>query len=87
MPEQSDRHGPIRTCIGCRQRRPQADLLRCVLDAEGAVQISRTASGRGAWLCGPACVELARRKKAFERAWRTSVHQATIDGLTVNMNV
>ena len=28
---------PIRTCVGCRQRRPQHELVRCVLDADGQV--------------------------------------------------
>uniref|UniRef100_UPI00345CDB5F YlxR family protein n=1 Tax=Ilumatobacter sp. TaxID=1967498 RepID=UPI00345CDB5F len=53
--------GPIRTCIGCRVRRPQSELLRCVFAADGSVQVCRTAPGRGAWLCGAGCVEPARR--------------------------
>ena len=67
MPRDS---GPVRTCVGCRQRRPQSALVRCVLTAEGRAVVDRTAPGRGAWLCDPPgpCFGLAVRRKAFERA-------------------
>ena len=66
---------PERTCVGCRQRRPQAALVRCVLTPDGRATVDRSGSGRGAWLCVPsqACFELAVRRKAFERAWRRPV--------------
>jgi predicted RNA-binding protein YlxR (DUF448 family) len=76
-----DTDGPIRTCIGCRRRLPQADLLRCVLDAEGTIRIDRHAPGRGAWLCGAGCLEPARRRRAFDRAWRTAVTTAALERL------
>jgi predicted RNA-binding protein YlxR (DUF448 family) len=82
MTRPSDTHVPIRTCIGCRQRRPQAELLRCVLDAHGVVRVDRHAPGRGAWLCGAGCIEPARRRKAFDRAWRTAVPASSIERLT-----
>ena len=71
----SDANPPVRTCVGCRLRRPQQDLVRCVLTAAGEPAVSRTAPGRGAWLCVPpmACFELAVRRKAFDRAWRRPV--------------
>lgn len=86
MLQPNESHVPIRTCIGCRKRRPQIELFRCVVDADGSVRIDRSATGRGAWLCGPECVEPARRRKAFNRAWGTSVRPDTIDGLTADMN-
>ena len=64
---------PLRTCIGCRQQRPQSQLVRCVVGPQGAT-VSRTAAGRGAWLCSAACFHTAGRRKAFERAWKQSVH-------------
>ena len=78
--------GPIRTCIGCRERRPQSELLRCVLDAGGALRIDRRAPGRGAWLCGIECIEPARRRRAFDRAFRTAVGVAAIDRLAADLN-
>ena len=66
---------PERTCVGCRQRRSQAALVRCVLTADGRAVVDRSGSGRGAWLCARRtdCFELAVRRKAFERAWRRPV--------------
>jgi predicted RNA-binding protein YlxR (DUF448 family) len=81
MTRPSERPTPIRTCIGCRTRRPQAELFRCVLDADGAARVDRVAPGRGAWLCGPECVESAVRTRAFERAWRTQVPHAALEPL------
>ena len=64
---------PLRTCIGCRRQRPQPELVRCVVSPQGAT-VSRTAAGRGAWLCSTACFQTAARRKAFDRAWKRTVH-------------
>ncbi len=81
MNQPGDVHVPIRTCIGCRSRHPQTRLVRCVLDADGTIRVDRRAPGRGAWLCGPGCVEPARRKRGFDRAWRTTVRPDEIERL------
>ncbi|MEZ5138646.1 MAG: YlxR family protein [Acidimicrobiales bacterium] len=67
--------GPIRTCVGCRRRRPQADLVRVVADGDGSVAIGRTLPGRGAWLCraSTSCLDLAIRRHGLARSLRTSV--------------
>lgn len=43
---------PIRTCVATRQRRPQDQLLRLCLGADGLVHLDpgRRAPGRGAWV-------------------------------------
>jgi predicted RNA-binding protein YlxR (DUF448 family) len=71
-------HVPYRTCIGCRRRRPSAELVRVVLAADGQPSLGRGA-GRGAWLCGHQCLTQAARRNGFERAWRRPVAAATID--------
>ena len=75
------RDGPLRTCIGCRAIRPQTDLLRCTIGDAGRIVVDRRAPGRGAWLCGPACLDEAARRGRFERAWRQRVDPAAIDRL------
>jgi predicted RNA-binding protein YlxR (DUF448 family) len=44
---------PLRTCIACRSVRAKHDLVRVVREATGRVRVdaSRTAVGRGAYLC------------------------------------
>jgi predicted RNA-binding protein YlxR (DUF448 family) len=79
--------GPIRTCIGCRERTTKRELLRIVAgtDAEGqagswfAVPDPRgTAPGRGAHLHPTTeCLALAERKRAISRALR---HDAGVRG-------
>ncbi|MBI4883818.1 MAG: YlxR family protein [Actinobacteria bacterium] len=71
---------PYRTCIGCRQSRPQAELVRCAVGPQGA-RVGRRAAGRGAWLCSMACFHTALRRNAFERSWKCSVPQDALRDL------
>ncbi|MCL2626257.1 MAG: YlxR family protein [Cystobacterineae bacterium] len=63
---------PRRTCVGCRKRKPKWKLLRCVI-GEGDVfcwDKAQTLPGRGAYVCGNACLKKALAAKAFQRAFR-----------------
>lgn len=66
---------PIRTCLGCGNRRPKEELVRLVLDTGGrpTVDRRRAIQARGAYLCGPGCLKAAVKRKAFGRAWRGKV--------------
>jgi len=71
---------PVRSCVGCRTKRPQTELVRCAVTADGTPVISRTADGRGAWLCAPRlgqqatpCLQQAIKRRGFERAWKRPV--------------
>lgn len=55
-------------------------MVRCVLTDDGAA-LSRTLPGRGAWLCSRPCWTLARRRRAFARAWHRNVDETTLDAL------
>jgi len=71
---------PVRSCVACRTRRPQAELVRIVaidgrLVPDGPPGASRR-PGRGAYLCDEAtCVARALERDALmlRRALRTSV--------------
>ena len=62
---------PIRSCIACRKRENQIDLLR-VVKSEGKVlpDSAKRMPGRGAWL-HPQCLEMAINRRAFERALKS----------------
>ncbi|MFE9784103.1 YlxR family protein [Nocardia salmonicida] len=68
----------VRTCIGCRQREPSADLLRIVAqhrnsDVAIVPDPRRRLPGRGAWLHPVSvCLRSAERRRAFGRALRVS---------------
>jgi predicted RNA-binding protein YlxR (DUF448 family) len=72
--------GPVRTCIGCRQRAAKSELLRVVAgagaDGQPAVcpDPDGRAPGRGAHLHPTTeCFDQAVRRRAFTRALRVSV--------------
>ncbi|HWI43531.1 MAG TPA: YlxR family protein [Nocardioides sp.] len=76
-PEQIPSPGPVRTCVGCRQRAAKRELLRVTAgsgpDGQPAVvpDPDGTAPGRGAHLHPTTeCYELAVRRRAFARALR-----------------
>ena len=67
---------PQRSCLGCREVRSKNELLRFVLDQEGAMfpDISRKLPGRGAYTCyARACFEAAVRRKQFNRSFKRDV--------------
>ncbi|MCT1811268.1 YlxR family protein [Micrococcus luteus] len=69
----------VRTCIGCRSRADQQELVRVALDSSTEPPSvvwdpERRRPGRGAWLHpGEDCLLLALRRRAFGRAFRSAV--------------
>ena len=62
---------PIRTCLGCRRRRPKAEMRRLVRAADGRVSADERAPGRGAYVCrGPECLERALKPGRLAHAFR-----------------
>ncbi|MFN2388704.1 MAG: YlxR family protein [Actinomycetota bacterium] len=64
---------PIRTCAGCRTRRPQPELIRVAHRPDGSVRldVSGRAAGRGAYVCADRrCIERACRTGSLRRSLR-----------------
>lgn len=57
---------PVRTCLGCRRKKPKAELIRLCVNAEGRIILDKkgTKAGRGGYLCLDECCIDAVRKKA-----------------------
>jgi predicted RNA-binding protein YlxR (DUF448 family) len=81
--------GPVRTCIGCRERAAKSELLRVTAgsDSDGRPAVvpdpAAIRPGRGAHLHPtPACYDLAVRRRAFGRALRvaTGLDSAPVAG-------
>ena len=65
---------PERTCIGCRRKRGQAELVRLTSEAGRVVPALPGAPGRSVYLCPEAtCLEAADKRRAFARAFRGPV--------------
>jgi predicted RNA-binding protein YlxR (DUF448 family) len=60
---------PQRTCIGCRQVKPQSSLHRLAVVDGGVVADPKRVAGRSAYLCrDAACWALAEKRRALDRA-------------------
>lgn len=79
---------PLRMCTGCGEMFDKRTLVRVVKSPEGEVSLDLTGkkSGRGAYVCkNPNCLALARKKKAFERAFSMQIDQDVYDQMEEEM--
>ncbi|MCL2583586.1 MAG: YlxR family protein [Streptosporangiales bacterium] len=65
---------PVRTCVGCKERAVKSSLLRLVAVGNDLVPDPQSRRpGRGAYLHPSlACLDRARRRRAFSRALRVT---------------
>ncbi len=78
------RKKPVRTCVACRQGKDKSELVRVVKTPESGAVIdpSGRMNGRGAYICRNAeCVELAQKKRALSRTFKTDVGTDIYDRL------
>ena len=84
------KHIPERQCLGCREMKPQPELVRVVRSPEGGVSVDLRgkAPGRGAYVCRSAdCLKKALRSKALGRALGVEIPPEIYDALTEQMEV
>jgi predicted RNA-binding protein YlxR (DUF448 family) len=75
---------PMRTCIGCNEKKPKKELIRVVKPSEGEifVDFSGRANGRGAYVCHDcACLEKAIKTKRLSRAFEMEIDNEIYDKL------
>lgn len=75
---------PMRMCVGCREMKPKAELMRVIKPQDGDCAIDRTgkAPGRGAYVCESAeCLKKAQKTKALERALEAKIDDAVFEQL------
>jgi len=75
---------PMRMCVGCREMKPKATLLRVVKPQDGDAHIDRIgkAPGRGAYVCDDVeCLRKARKTRALERALECAIPVEVFDAL------
>ena len=79
---------PQRQCVGCRTMKNKKELIRVVKSPEGEISLDFTGkkAGRGAYLCpDSACLARARKAKALERAFETTIPAEVYDALQAQM--
>ena len=73
-----------RMCVGCRQMKDKAELIRVVRLPDGTLAADETgkAQGRGAYVCKSIeCINLAVKKKGFERSFGMKVSGSDVKAL------
>ena len=71
---------PMRMCVGCREMKPKAELIRVVRSPEGEVTLDPMGKkpGRGAYVCrSAACLQRAIKQKQLERQLETPLGEET----------
>ena len=79
---------PMRQCVGCREMKPKAELVRVVRSPQGEISLDLRgkAPGRGAYVCRSSqCLRRAIKSKALERGFSASIPQEVYDRLLTEM--
>jgi hypothetical protein len=75
---------PVRTCVGCRAKRPKRELLR-VTSADGALVFDRKRKlpGRGFYLCpGRPCIDKGLTEKRLKKVTGAATKGLSTKGLS-----
>ena len=79
---------PLRQCLGCREMKPKAELIRIVRPPEGSVSLDLKgkAPGRGAYLCRNSdCLKRALKARAIERVFSMKIEADVAQALQQEM--
>ena len=75
---------PLRTCMGCKEKKPKKELIRIVKNKDGLISIDRTGKldGRGAYICDSAeCLEKIVKSKRLERVLESKISEEIYNNL------
>jgi len=75
---------PVRTCIGCKCKKPKKEMIRIIRTPDGKIEIDKTGkkSGRGAYLCDNVkCLDVAFRENSLNKSLKQDIPLPTLDEL------
>ena len=75
---------PMRSCCGCKEKKPKRELIRVVRSPEGEVSFDITGrkSGRGAYICNcKTCLAKAKKSNALSRALEAQIPEEVFERL------
>jgi len=79
---------PMRQCTGCRTMKEKRQLIRVVKSPDGEISLDFKGKkpGRGAYICkNVECLAKAKKTKALERAFGTSIPEEVFVQLSEQM--
>lgn len=71
---------PLRTCMGCNEKKPKKELIRIVKQKDGNVEVDQTGKteGRGAYICNNIeCLNKVIKTKRLERTLDIQISEET----------
>jgi len=75
---------PVRTCIGCKCKKPKKEMIRIIRTPDGKIEIDETGkkSGRGAYVCGDVkCLDIALKENSFKKSLKQDIPLGMLDDL------
>ena len=75
---------PLRTCMGCNEKKPKKELVRIVKNKEGQISLDKTGKldGRGAYICDSAeCLEKVIKSKRLEKVLESQISEEVYNNL------
>ena len=75
---------PLRTCMGCNEKKPKKELVRIVKNKEGQISLDKTgkAEGRGAYICDCVeCLEKVVKSKRLEKVLESQISEEVYNNL------
>jgi hypothetical protein len=75
---------PVRTCIGCKCKKPKKEMIRIIRTPEGKIEIDETGkkSGRGAYICRDVkCLDIALKENSLKKSLKQDISLKTLDDL------
>ena len=75
---------PLRTCMGCNEKKPKKELIRVVKNKEGEIFIDKTgkSEGRGAYICDSVeCFEKIVKNKRIEKVLEVKISDEIYNNL------
>ena len=79
---------PLRQCLGCREMKPKAELIRIVRSPDGSVSLDRKGKepGRGTYLCRNSdCLKRALKARSIERVFSMKIEKEVAEALQEEM--
>ena len=75
---------PIRTCLGCYNRKNKSDLLRIVKTSDGNIKVDITgkSEGRGSYICHDIdCLEKLIKSKRLNKVLKMNIAETTYEDI------
>ena len=75
---------PLRTCMGCNEKKPKKELIRIVKNKENNILVDNIGKmeGRGTYICNNIdCLEKVKKNKRIEKVFEMKISDEIYENL------